>query len=185
MDLRERLVRRRVVYAGNYLSTEEHTVRLPDGRRAVREIIRPPDAVAVVPVDDRGTLYLVRQYRPALRRTLYEIPAGIIDRGERPTATARRECAEEVGMRPTRLTRLCTYYHAVGFSTGRVTLYLARGLRPAPGQHHETGEFVEVATFPFRDAYRMALANRFLDAKSLLGILWSARLLGIGPRQRM
>jgi ADP-ribose pyrophosphatase len=185
MDLRERLVRRRVVYAGKYLSAEEHTVRLPDGRRAVREIIRPPDAVAVVPVDDRGTLYLVRQYRPALGRTLYEIPAGIIDRGERPTATARRECAEEVGMRPMGLTRLCTYYHAVGFSTGRVILYLARGLRPAPGQHHESGEFVEVATFPFREAYRMALANRFLDAKSLLGILWSARLLGIGRRQRM
>ncbi|HEV8662033.1 MAG TPA: NUDIX hydrolase [Candidatus Methylomirabilis sp.] len=185
MDLRERLVRRRVVYAGNYLSTEEHTVRLPDGRRTVREIVRPPNAVAVVPVDDGGTLYLVRQYRPPLAKVLYEIPAGIIDRGERPTATARRECMEEVGMRPRRLTRLCTYYHAVGFSTGHVTLYLARGLRPAAGRHRETGEFVEVVTLPFREAYRMALANRFLDAKSLLGILWSARLLGVASRQRM
>ena len=97
MGLRERLVRRRVVYAGHYLSTEEHTVRLPDGRRAVREIIIPPDAVAVVPVDDKGTLYLVRQYRPALRKILYEIPAGIIDRGERPTGTARRSASRRSG----------------------------------------------------------------------------------------
>jgi len=179
MDLRERLVRRRVVYAGHYLDTEEHTVRLPDGRRAVREIIVPPNAVAVVPVDDKGTLYLVRQYRPALRKILYEVPAGIIDRGERPTATARRECIEEVGMRPERLTRLCTYYHAVGFSTGQVTLYLARGLRPAVRRHREPGEFLQVVPLPFREAYWMALANRFLDAKSLLGILWAARLLGV------
>lgn len=180
MDLRERLVKRRVVYAGHYLSTEEYTVRLPDGRRTVREIVRPPNAVAVVPVDDKGTLYLVRQYRPAPGRVLYEIPAGIIDRGERPASTARRECVEEVGMRPGRLTRLCTYYHAVGFSTGQVTLYLARGLRPAGERHREAGEFLEVVALPFREAYRMALANRFLDAKSLLGILWSARLLGVG-----
>ena len=179
MDLRERLVRRRVVYAGHYLSTEEHTVRLPDGRRTVREIIRPPNAVAVVPVDEKGTVYLVRQYRTGPGRVLYEIPAGIIDRGERPTATARRECVEEVGMRPERLTRLCTYYHAVGFSTGQVTLYLARGLRPAAGRHREAGEFLEVVALPFSEAYRMALANRFLDVKSLLGILWAARLLGV------
>ena len=79
MKLIERVIGKRVGYTGNYLSTEQHTVILPDGRRAIRDIVRPPDAVAVVPIDEDGLIYLVRQYRSAIRKAIYEIPAGIID----------------------------------------------------------------------------------------------------------
>ena len=71
MKLIERVIGKRVVYTGNYLSTEQHTVILPDGRRAIRDIVRPPDAVAVVPIDEDGLIYLVRQYRPAIRKAIY------------------------------------------------------------------------------------------------------------------
>ena len=90
MKLIERVLATQVVYAGAYLSTEQQTVVLPDGRQTIRDIVRPPDAVAIVPIDDDGRIYLVRQYRPAIQRAIYEIPAGIIDHGERPAATARR-----------------------------------------------------------------------------------------------
>lgn len=182
MRLVEKVIRRRVVYRGGYLAAERWDVRLPDGRRARRDIVRPPDAVAVVPVDDRGRVHLVRQFRPALGRAIAEIPAGILDRGETPSRAARRECAEELGLAPRRLRKLCTFYSAAGFSTGCVHLFLAEGLRPARG-HTDATEFLVTESLPFREALRMVLANRFVDAKTLLGLLWADRLLGARRRR--
>ena len=107
-------------------------MRLPDGRTVTREIARPPDAAAVVPVDG-DHVYLIRQYRPAVQRIVYEIPAGIIDRGEAPAATARRECAEEIGLHPRRLSPLLAYFPSVGFSTGEAEL--AEALAEAIGEN--------------------------------------------------
>jgi ADP-ribose pyrophosphatase len=177
MKLIERVIGKRVVYTGNYLSTEQHTVILPDGRRAIRDIVRPPDAVAVVPIDENGLIYLVRQYRSAIRRAIYEIPAGIIDEGERPATTARRECEEEIGLRPRRLIKLCTFYSAVGFSTGSIQLFLAQGLTAGRREHRDATEFLQVHAIPFERAYRWVLTNRIVDAKSILGILWARQRL--------
>ena len=177
MRLVERTIRRRIVYRGGYLAAEQWLVRLPDGRRARRDIVRPPDAVAVVPVDAEGRLHFVRQFRPALGRPIPEIPAGILDPGERARQAARRECVEELGLAPRRLRKLCTFYSAVGFSTGCIHLFLAEGLRPVAGRADPT-EFLEAAALPFGRALRWALTNRFVDAKTLLGLLWAARLLG-------
>jgi ADP-ribose pyrophosphatase len=177
MNLIERVIGKKVVYAGNYLSTEQHAVILPDGRRAIRDIVRPPDAVAVVPIDEDGLIYLVRQYRSAIRRAIYEIPAGLIDPGERPAATARRECEEEIGLRPRKLIKLCTFYSAVGFSTGSIQLFMAQGLTAGRRAHSDATEFLEVRAIPFERAYRWVLTNRIVDAKSILGILWARQRL--------
>src|SRR3972149_8911806 len=155
MKLIERVIGKRVVYTGNYLSTEQHTVILPDGRRAIRDIVRPPDAVAVVPIDEDGLIHLVRQYRPAIQRAIYEIPAGIIDHGERPATTARRECEEEIGLRPQRLFKLCRFYSAVGFSTGSIQLFLALGLVAGRTGHPDATECPQVPPIPFEDAARL------------------------------
>lgn len=180
MRLQEKVLKRRVVYAGNYLTTHLYVVRLPDGTTATRDIVRPPDAVAVVPLDDAGNIYLVRQYRPALGRVLCELPAGVIDPGESPARTARRECAEETGMRPKRLRKLCVVYHAAGFSTGCIHIFLARGLTAVKRPRPTAGEFVEPIRLPFRRAVHMALANRIVDAQSLIGLFWAERLLDHG-----
>jgi ADP-ribose pyrophosphatase len=177
MRLREKILRRRVVYQGSYLTTEQVLVRLPDGGRTTRDIVRPPDAVAVVPLDGAGNIYLVRQYRPAIGRTLYEIPAGVIDHGESPERTARRECEEETGMRPKRLRKLCVAYQAAGFSTGCVHIFLGTGLTPVGRERRGEAEFVEPVRLPFHRAYRMALVNQIVDAQSLIGLLWAKRLL--------
>jgi ADP-ribose pyrophosphatase len=177
MNLIERVIGKRVVYAGNYLSTEQHAVILPDGRRTIRDIVRPPDAVAVVPIDEDGLIYLVRQYRSAIRRAIYEIPAGIIDEGERPATTARRECEEEIGLRPRKLIKLCKFYSAVGFSTGSIQLFMAQGLTAGRRAHSDATEFLEVRAIPFEQALRWVLTNRIVDAKSILGILWARQRL--------
>jgi ADP-ribose pyrophosphatase len=154
-------------------------VVLPDGRQAIRDIVRPPDAVAIVPIDDAGRLHMVRQYRPAIRKAIYEIPAGIIDHGERPATTARRECEEEIGFRPRRLITLCTFYSAVGFSTGSIQLFLAQGLTAGRANRRDATEFLQVHVIPLERAYRWVLANRIVDAKSIIGILWAKQRLNL------
>ena len=180
MRLREKVLKRRVVYSGNYLTMHQYLVRLPNGRTATRDIVRPPDAVAVVPLDDAGNIYLVRQHRTAVGRILHEIPAGIIDRGESPMRTARRECEEEIGMRPKRLKKLCVTYHATGFSTGCIHIFLATGLIPVRRKASGPSEFVEPVRLPFHRAFQMAMVNRIVDAKSLIGLLWAKRLVEQG-----
>ena len=177
MPLREKVLQRRRVYTGNYLRAEQYLVRLPDGTTATRDIVRPPDAAAIVPLDKAGNIYLVRQYRSAVGRLLYELPAGIIDRGESPVRTARRECEEEIGLRPKRLRKLCIAYHAAGFSTGCVHIYLGTDLIPVRRKALSEPEFVESVRLPFSRAFRMALTNRIEDAQTLIGLVWVKRLL--------
>lgn len=172
LDLEEKLIRKTVVYQGKYIRTEEQIVRLPDGTEALREIVSPPDAVGILPIDSEGNVYLVRQYRPAIGQVTLEIPAGILEPGESSAETARRECEEEVGMRPERLDFLFGYYHSVGFSTGKIEVFLGRDLRPNPDAHSDPGEFIEVVLLPFAEIYQQGLSGKIIDSKTLLALLW-------------
>ncbi len=172
MDLEETVLKRRTVYQGRYLRAEEQKVRLPDGNEAIREIIAPPDAVGVLPIDEEGQVYLVRQYRPAIEQITLEIPAGIIDPGEKSIETGRRECGEETGMAPKRLDFLFMYYHSVGFSTGKIEVFLGRDLKKLSERHLDPGEFIEIVTLPFEEAYRLSTTGKIVDSKTLLALLW-------------
>lgn len=180
LDLEEKLIRKKVVYQGKYVRAEEQVVRLPDGTEAVREIVSPPDAVGILPIDSEGRVYLVRQYRPAIRQVTLEIPAGILEPGEAPAETARRECEEEVGFRPKRLDFLFRYYHSVGFSTGKIEVFLGRDLLPSPHAHTDPGEFIEAMLLPFEEAYRQGLSGKIVDSKTLLALLWYRQTLSEG-----
>ena len=177
LDLEEKLIRKTVVYQGKYIRTEEQIVRLPDGTEALREIVSPPDAVGILPIDSEGKVYLVRQYRPAIGQVTLEIPAGILEPGESSAETARRECEEEVGMRPERLDFLFGYYHSVGFSTGKIEVFLGRDLRPNPHAHTDPGEFIEVVLLPFEEIYQQGLSGKIIDSKTLLALLWYRQIV--------
>ncbi len=170
--LDEQLLKREVVFQGRYVTTEVRTVRLPDGQEATREIVSPPDAVGILPIDGAGTVHLVRQYRSALGRAILEIPAGIIDAGEAPEETGRRECEEETGMIPGRMKHLCHFYHSVGFSTGSIELYLATELTPSTRRHTEPGEHIERVTMPFAELVRLVATGEIVDSKTLVAALW-------------
>ncbi len=168
----EHLIRKKIVYQGKYVRTEEQTLRLPDGTEAIREIVSPPDAVGILPIDKNETVYLVRQYRPAIEQITLEIPAGILDPGEEPKDTAARECEEEIGMKPGKLTFLFSYYHSVGFSTGKIYLFLATDLIPSAEGHSDPEEFLERVTLPFSDLYQKGISGGIIDSKTLLASLW-------------
>jgi len=164
------------IYDGGYLALERRMVRLPDGRSVPREIVIVKDSVAVLPIHEDGTVVFVRQFRPAVREDLLEIPAGVIDPGETPEETVARELEEEIGFRPRTVRHLLDYYHAEGYSTGLMHLYVATGLEDAGGPSPDDGEILAVETLPFDEAHRRVTAGEFRDSKTLLSVMRVAEL---------
>ena len=171
-----RTVDSRVVHEG-HLTLRVDTVRMPDGD-ADREVVAPPDAVAVVALvgGDAADVVLVRQHRQPLGATTLELPAGVLDvAGEDPLAAGRRELAEECGLRSDDWAVLTTVHTSPGWSTERVTLLLARGCvaAPAPSGFEATGEeaAMEVVRLPLAAAADAARDGTISDATTVLGLL--------------
>jgi ADP-ribose pyrophosphatase len=156
----------------SFLSMVRRHYLAPQGRSVRREVIRHPGAVAVVPVID-GEVVLISQHRVAIGRDLLEIPAGKCDApGEDPEATAIRECEEEVGFRPNRLTLLHTFYTTPGFTDEVIWLYLAEDLVPVetrPQGFEE--ERAAVVRLPIEEAMRKVRDGEITDAKTLIGLM--------------
>ncbi len=130
------------VYVGRVMALRSDEVVMPGGRTAVREILEHPGAVAIAALDADDRLMMIYQYRHAVRRRLWELPAGLLDvAGEDPVETARRELAEEAGLAATDWSVLVDMAPSPGFSDESVRVYLARGLsevaRPDLGDDEE------------------------------------------------
>lgn len=167
-----RLLGERFIVNGSFLEVARRHYLAAGGRSARREIIRHPGAVAMVPVIEDDVV-LISQHRVAVGEDLLEIPAGKCDEpGEAPAATARRECEEEIGFRPKKLTLLRTFYTTPGFTNEIIWLYLAEELeavqsRPAGIEEEQA----EVIRLPVAEALRMVRDGEIRDAKTLIGLL--------------
>jgi ADP-ribose pyrophosphatase len=177
-DFTETQLSTKTVYRGRLLSVLEDEVRLPDGKTARREYVRHSGAAAMVPMPDDRTVVLVRQFRYPLGRHFYEIPAGKIDQGERPEATARRELIEECGYEAAEWRHLTTIHPCIGYSDERIELYLARGLTHV-GHSPDEEEFLEAVTMDFAEALAWIREGKITDQKTIIGLLWVKTFLNI------
>ncbi|MBN2476837.1 MAG: NUDIX hydrolase [Pirellulales bacterium] len=143
----------------------------PDGVDHVREIVRHPGAVTILPLLADGRLCFVRNFRVAVDRTLIELPAGTLEPGEDPEETARRELAEETGYRAASLRRLATFFMSPGILDERMHLYLATSLTPGPTAL-EPGEDIQTLLATWEEAMEMTRDGRICDAKTLVGVLY-------------
>ena len=132
-----------VVFSGKLLEVRRDRVRLPDGGEATREFVVHPGAVLVVPVLDDGRLVLERQFRYPVKRVMLEFPAGKIDAGEAPLATAQRELVEEAGYTAQKWKKVCTIHPEIGYSTEFIDVFEATGLAHV-GQKLDAGEFLDI-----------------------------------------
>jgi ADP-ribose pyrophosphatase len=169
----ERTVNSRRAFSGRLLALRVDEVELESGRRATREVVEHPGAVAVLAWDGER-LAAVRQWRQAAGAELLEIPAGTCEPGESPLATAQRELAEECGLTAARWEEGPAFYTAPGFSTELLTLFLATDLH-AVDVAPPDDEALERSWLTLADALAAIDDGRIRDAKSLVGILWLAR----------
>ncbi|MHB8717997.1 MAG: NUDIX domain-containing protein [Candidatus Dormibacteria bacterium] len=164
-DLREEPVDRRTVFDGRLLHVYADTVRLPDGRTASREIVGHRGAVAIVATDGAGRVVLVRQWRHAVGRALWEVPAGTREAGETPEVTARRELTEETGMVASRWRELGHGPVSPGYSAEEIWFFAAEGLTEGAAATDED-ENLEVGAFTSAQLLELH-AGGDLDLKTL------------------
>lgn len=126
------------VFSGKLLHLVVDHLRLADGSQITREVVHHPAAVAILPVLPDGRILLVNQYRHPVRMRLWEIPAGLIDPGESPLITAKRELREETGYAAEKWERRVSFFTSPGFTDEAITLFIARDLThigdPYPGE---------------------------------------------------
>jgi ADP-ribose pyrophosphatase len=170
----------RHAFTGRLLNLRDDEVELESGRRASREVVEHPGAVAILAWDG-GRLAAVRQWRQAAGADLLEIPAGTLEPGEAPLLTAQRELAEECSLAAVSWEEGPAFYTAPGFSTELLTLYLATELHSIDAAPPED-EVLERSWLTLGDALTGIDDGRIRDAKSLVGVLWLARHLSAEQR---
>jgi ADP-ribose pyrophosphatase len=146
-------------------------VRLPDGKAVKLDIVDHVGAVTLIPVDEAGMIWFVRQYRHATGKMLLELPAGTLEPGEQPEVCALRELREEIGMACKDLQKAGEFFLAPGYSTEYMYMFIATGLyaNPLPG---DSDEFLSIEKIPIAEAFKMAVRGEIQDAKSLVGLFY-------------
>ena len=162
------------VYDGALLDVRRDTVNLPDGGTAIREYIVHPGAVLIVPVLPDGMLVVERQHRYPLNRVFVEFPAGKIDPGETPLATAQRELREEAGYAASAWSRLGLIHPVVSYSTEAIELYVAEGLTHV-GRALDDGEFLDVVAMSTGNLLAALDRGEITDAKTVAALLMYVR----------
>lgn len=149
--------------------TQDHAVD-PSGFEIQRAIVQHRGSAVVMPVDEKKRILLVRQYRLAARKYLWELPAGTVDPGETVLKTARRELAEETGLRAGKMQKLAEFYPSPGFLTEKMTIYLATELTKGEATPMDD-ERIETRWFKANEIDKMIRDGKIQDAKTNIGFL--------------
>lgn len=157
-------------FKGRAFDVRQDDVRLPNGHVVRLDIVVHKGSVVMVPFDQEGRIWFTRQYRHAAQEVMLELPAGVMEDGETPDVSARREIREEIGMAAGQLKDLGAFYLAPGYATERMVAFLATGLKPSPLPPDED-ELIQVEKIPAARALHMAETAQLHDAKSLAALL--------------
>ena len=175
-DLRETRIDGGVVYDGHFLKVERDRIKLPDGSTSQREFIRHPGAVVILPLLPDGRILLERQFRYPNAQVFIEFPAGKIDPGEDPLATAKRELEEETGYTAAKWRFVCTIHNAIAYSDEHLELFLAEDLS-AGEQKLDEGEFLETFSVTLPELLDMVKRGEITDVKTIIGTFWLEKIL--------
>lgn len=163
-------------YEGRAFNVRRDHLLTPHGKTVKYDIIEHTGSVSIVPVDDEGQMYFVRQFRHAAQVELLELPAGTLEAGELPEKAAAREIREETGMAASHLQEIGSFYLAPGYSTELMHVFLATGLTHDPLEP-DADEYLSVERMGVNEAYQLAEDGHMQDAKSLAALLLAKKYL--------
>lgn len=164
------LLKSEIAYTGRAFSVRLDHLLTPDGNTVKYDIVQHVGSVIIVPVDENGQMYFVRQYRHPAQLELLELPAGTLEEGEPPVEAAAREIREEIGMAAQDLREIGSFYLAPGYSTELMHIFLATELTHDP-LDPDADEYLSVEKMPVTEAFHLAESGQMQDAKSLAALL--------------
>ncbi len=167
------LLARTTVYKGRIFQLDIDVVTLPTGHTLDMEIVRHPGSVVLLPIPEAGRIILIRQYRYTIDRWIWELPAGSLKPGENPDHAAARECEEEVGLAPGKVTRLGGYYPTPGFCDEEMIFYRCEDLRPPAADstvRKDDDEEIEPRAFTLAEARALVKSGEIVDLKTVAGL---------------
>lgn len=170
------LLHEEILYQGRVFDLARVRFRLPNGHEHSYDLVKHHGAVVIVPVDEQGNIWFVRQYRIGAQQALLELPAGLLEEGEAPEASAGREVQEEVGMAAGTLEKLGEFYMVPGYSTEKMTAFLATGLY-ASALPQDEDELLELVSIPVLQVFEMIGRGELQDGKTLASLLLAQQRL--------
>lgn len=174
--LYEKKLMSKQIFDGKVVKLFVDTVELPDGREAIREIVRHPGAVCVIPVTPEGEVIMVKQYRYAFEQIMLEIPAGKLEPGEDPFEAVKRELEEESGVVASNIEYMGEIFTTVAIFDEKIHAYLATDL-VYKNAHPDEDEFLEVEKIPLSTLVDMVMNGEIKDSKTQICILKAHKLL--------
>ncbi len=160
-----------VLFEGRVIRVERETVTLDNGHTTTFEAVRHRGSVVMLAQPSPDQIVLIRQYRPVIQRWIWELPAGSLDAGEAPGTAVVRECEEEIGLTPRRVTRLASWYPTPGFCDEIMHFYLCEDLVTPEGPvAQDEDEQIEPATVSLADLRAMIDDGRVVDMKTVVAL---------------
>ena len=159
----------RIVYEGKFLKVRQDNLHIPHHPKTW-DIVVMPGAVAILPIDSKGHIILVEQWRRAIDRISLELPAGMLDPGESPETCAQRELQEETGFKAGSMKPFGGCFSSPGTMSEYIHLYLAQDLRESPLIADDT-HLIDVRAVTSQEATKMIANGQICDAKTVIGIL--------------
>ena len=158
------------IFEGRIINLRVDTVELQNQKYAKREIVEHKNASAIIAVNDKDEMLLVRQYRKAIEDFIYEVPAGILNIAEEPEECALRELKEETGYEAEKISLIFEFYTSPGFTNEKIYLYKAENLTFTSTKFDED-ESIETITVSREEAKKMLETRRIIDSKTLVAML--------------
>jgi ADP-ribose pyrophosphatase len=162
-------VKKEKIYSGKVLDFSVHNVTI-EGRKVKREMIEHRGAAAMLGFDEKGKVILVKQHRYPHGYVL-EIPAGTLEKGEKPLTCAHREMIEETGYQAKKMTHLLSYYPSIGYNTEIIHCYVASGLKKVAELNPDNDEFISVVKMDLKRLIGMIKKGKISDSKTICAVL--------------
>ena len=172
----EKRIDGKTLYEGVIVNVHMDRAQLVDGDVVRREEVEHPGGVTVIPVEEDGTVWCVRQFRYPFQREMLEVPAGKLEIGEKPLPAAVRELSEETGLEAGRMIYLGACCTSPGFSTEVLHIYLALELKHGDA-HPDEDEFLNVEKHSLETLTEMVMSGEIDDAKTIIAVLKARRFL--------